>query len=100
MCEGVPPSLHPSSFTPLLHPVSLPSISLSLPPREGGEREGGEREGGERKREGGRERREREGGMDGQRQGERDCKSECEYVPMSCLVPRSSPSSVIFQFDP
>ena len=40
----------PSSFTPLLHPASLPSISLSLPPREGGER----------KREGRRERRGRE----------------------------------------
>ena len=38
--------------------------------------------------------------MDRQRQGERDCKSECEYIPMSSLVPRSSPSSVIFQFDP
>ena len=38
--------------------------------------------------------------MDGQRQGERDCKSECEYVHMSSLFPRSSPSSVIFQFDP
>ena len=38
--------------------------------------------------------------MDEQRQGKRDCKSECEYVHMSSLFPRSSPSSVIFQFDP
>ena len=46
----------------------------------------------------GREGRGREEWMD--RGRERDCKSECEIRTMSSLVLRSSPSSVIFQFDP